>query len=87
MGERAGRRYLDATQNNAGSSCYPRPAYRKRAPASQPALIDLTGDSEVGEGEERTTTRGLAPPRVPVIKRGPENSTDTLETESPRILC
>lgn len=58
----AGRRYLDATQNNAGSSCCPRPAYREggHQPA-QPALIDLTGDSEVGEDEERTTTRGLAP--------------------------
>lgn len=54
------------------SSCCPRPAYREggHQPA-QPAPIDLTGDSEVGEDEERTTTRGLAL-RVPAIKRGPE---------------
>ena len=49
----AGRRYLDAIQNNASSSCCPGPAYREggHQPA-QPALFDLTGDSEVGEEDD-----------------------------------
>ena len=61
----AGRRYLDAIQNNASSSCCPGPAYREgghqSAQPAQPTLIDLTGDSKVGEEEERPITGGLAP--------------------------
>lgn len=78
------RQAKDASQDSANSRAAVQdlPAGKAGTSKPQPALVDLTGGSEVGEEEEENTPLEDWLPLVPVmLKRGPERQSRHLRSQ------
>nr|XP_017832081.3 dermcidin [Callithrix jacchus] len=78
------RKAKDASQDGAssGAAVQDLPAGKAGTSRPQPAIVDLTGGSEVGEEEEENTPLENWFPLVPVmLKRGPERQSGHLRSQ------